>query len=94
MAKNVNSGDYVAQGEKTKLLISRIITYVFLAFVTILSLFSFYLMLINSTRSNAQLQAGFSLIPREHFFDNLVTAWNDTSIFFLPQGLLNSFIEM
>ena len=63
MAKNVNAGDYGAQSEKTKLLISRIVTYIFLALVTILSLFSFYLMIINSTRSNAQLQAGFSLIP-------------------------------
>ena len=92
MAKKFNSGDYETQNEKTKLLITRIFTYIFLALVTILSLFSFYLMIINSTRSNAQLQAGFTLLPREHFFDNLVTAWNDTSIFFLPQGLLNSFI--
>ena len=51
MAKNVNAGDYGAQSEKTKLLVSRIVTYIFLAIVTFLSLFSFYLMIINSTRS-------------------------------------------
>lgn len=84
--------DFVDKGNRTTLLISRIVSYIFLVFVTILSLFSFYLLIINASRSNAQLQAGFTLLPREHFIDNLVTAWNDTSIFFLPQGMLNSFI--
>jgi len=84
--------DFIDKGNKTTLFISRLVSYIFLVFVTILSLFSFYLLIINSTRSNAQLQAGFEILPKEHFFDNLVTAWNDTSIFFLPQGMLNSFI--
>ncbi|MBO6230205.1 MAG: carbohydrate ABC transporter permease [Ruminiclostridium sp.] len=84
--------EYIDKGNKTTLFISRLVSYIFLVFVTILSLFSFYLLIINATRSNAQLQAGFEVLPKEHFFDNLVTAWNDTSIFFLPQGMLNSFI--
>ena len=84
--------DFIDKGNKTTLFVSRLVSYIFLIFVTILSLFSFYLLIINSTRSNAQLQAGFEVLPKEHFFDNLVTAWNDTSIFFLPQGMLNSFI--
>ncbi|MBP3856480.1 MAG: carbohydrate ABC transporter permease [Ruminiclostridium sp.] len=84
--------EYIDKGNKVSLLVSRVVSYIFLVFVTILSLFSFYLLLINSTRSNAQLQAGFTMLPREHFFDNLATAWNDQSIFFLPQGMLNSFI--
>lgn len=84
--------EFVDKSNRTVLLITRILSYIFLAFVTVLSLFSFYLLVINASRSNAQLQAGFSLLPREHFFDNVVTAWNDTSIFFLPQGILNSFI--
>ena len=84
--------DFIYKGSKTSLFISRLLSYIFLAFVTVLSLFSFYLLIINATRSNAQLQAGFEILPKEHFFDNLVTAWNDTSIFFLPQGMLNSFI--
>ena len=84
--------DFIDKGSKTSLFISRLLSYIFLAFVTVLSLFSFYLLIINATRSNAQLQAGFEILPKEHFFDNLVTAWNDTSIFFLPQGMLNSFI--
>ncbi len=75
-----------------KMLAARIVSYVFLAFVTVLSLFSFYLLIINATRSNAQLQAGFTLLPKEHFIDNLVKAWNDTALFSIPRGLLNSFI--
>jgi multiple sugar transport system permease protein len=84
--------EYIDKGNRTSLLITRILSYIFLVFVTVLSLFSFYLLIINATRSNAQLQAGFTLLPKEHFIDNLVTAWNDQSIFFLPQGMLNSFI--
>ncbi len=89
MASNM---EYIDKGNRTSLLITRILSYIFLVFVTVLSLFSFYLLIINATRSNAQLQAGFTLLPKEHFIDNLVTAWNDQSIFFLPQGMLNSFI--
>lgn len=84
--------EYIDKSNRTSLLISRIVSYIFLIFVTFLSLFSFYLLIINATRSNAQLQAGFTLLPKEHFIDNLITAWNDQSIFFLPQGMLNSFI--
>lgn len=87
-----NRMDYIDKGNKVTLQISRIVSYIFLIFVTILSLFSFYLLIINASRSNAQLQSGFEILPKEHFIDNLVTAWNDQSIFFLPQGMLNSFI--
>lgn len=72
--------------------LSRVLAYIFLAFVTVLSLFSFYLLIINSTRSNFELQAGFTLLPSTHFGDNLVTALSDTSLFSIPRGLLNSFI--
>ena len=76
---------------RIKLIFLRIIVYTILAFLTILCLFFFYLMIINATRSNAQLVTGFTLLPREHFFDNLVNAWNDASIN-IPRGMLNSLI--
>ncbi|MBQ6358811.1 MAG: carbohydrate ABC transporter permease, partial [Clostridia bacterium] len=41
------------------------------------------------TRSNGQLQAGFRLLPQEHFWDNLKNAWTDASIN-IPRGMLNS----
>lgn len=65
--------------------------YAILVFLTVLCLFSFYMLIINSTRSNAQLQAGFRLLPQEHFWDNLKNAWNDASIN-IPRGMVNSFI--
>lgn len=72
--------------------LSRAVAYIFLAFVTLLSLFSFYLLIINSTRSNWELQAGFTLLPSTHFIENLKTALTDVALFSIPKGLLNSFI--
>ncbi len=67
-----------------------VVAYVFLIFVAILSLFPFYMLIINATRSNAQLQAGFAVLPRGYFLKNLKTAWNDTALFSIPRGLINS----
>ena len=74
-----------------KLLISRIVVYAILIFLSFLCLFFFYLMLINSTRSNAQLQSGFTLIPQNNLFKNLYNAWHDGDIN-IPVGMKNSFI--
>ena len=72
------------------LIVSRVVVYAILIFLSILCLFSFYLLIINATRSNAQLQGGFTLLPRGNFFVNLKNAWNDQSIN-IPRGMLNSF---
>ena len=76
---------------RVQLLISRIVVYAILIFLTVLCLFSFYMLIINSTRSNAQLQAGFQALPQGHFWENLKNAWNDASIN-IPRGMLNSLI--
>ena len=76
---------------RTMLIVSRVVVYAILIFLTILCLFSFYLLIVNASRSNAQLQAGFSAFPKEHFLDNLKNAWNDQSIN-IPRGMLNSLI--
>ena len=76
---------------KAQLLTLRILAYAVLIFLTILCLFFFYLMVINATRSNAQLATGFTLLPKENFFVNLKNAWNDASIN-IPRGMLNSLI--
>ena len=73
------------------LLITRIVVYAILIFLSVLCLFSFYMLIINSSRSNAQLQSGFTLVPGGHFLDNLKNAWTDASID-IPRGMLNSFI--
>ena len=70
--------------------ISRFAVYVILIFLSFMCLFSFYMLIINATRSNADLQGGFRLIPSDQFFINLVNAWTDASID-IPRGMLNSF---
>ena len=106
-----NKMDYFDRSNRTSLLVSRIVSYIFLAFVTILSLFSFYLLIINSTRSNSELQTGFSALPSGNFVDNFLKAIfktnqqgelvkdaaggliiDPTAQYFLPRGMLNSFL--
>ena len=74
-----------------QLTILRIIVYIILIFLSVLCLFSFVMLFINATRSNGQLQAGFTLVPGGHLLENFKNAWTDSSIN-IPRGLLNSFI--
>jgi len=76
---------------RVQLTVLRIIVYAILIFLAVLCLFSFYMLVINSTKSNAQLQDTFNFLPGSHFIDNLANAWTDASIN-IPRGLLNSFI--
>ncbi len=76
---------------RVQLIALRVLAYAILIFLTILCLFFFYLMIINATRSNAQLATGFTLLPKGNFFVNLKNAWNDASIN-IPRGMLNSLI--
>ncbi len=75
---------------RIQLIAARTLAYVILIFLTLLCLFSFYMLIINSTRTNAQLQGGFEILPRGHFLENLRNAWNDASIN-IPKGMVNSF---
>ncbi|MBE7009437.1 MAG: carbohydrate ABC transporter permease [Ruminococcaceae bacterium] len=84
-----NSSD--SRKAKAQLTILRVLVYIILIFLSILCLFSFYMLIINATRTNAELQSGFAILPRGHFFENLHNAWTDASIN-IPQGMLNSFI--
>ena len=85
MKKDINKAAAI------KLLISRIVVYGILIFLAFLCLFFFYLMFINASRSNAQLQAGFTLIPGGNALKNFINAWHDTNIS-IPIGMKNSFI--
>ena len=75
---------------RVQMILARTVAYIILIFLAFLCLFSFYMLIINSTRSNFQLQSGFTLLPKDHFFINLKNAWNDFSIN-IPRGMLNSF---
>lgn len=87
-----NATDMQGQNERIKLTAARTGVYIFMVLIAILCLFPFYLLIINASRSNAELQAGFTMIPSGNFFVNLSTAWNDTSLIAIPKGLMNSFV--
>ena len=76
---------------RRQLKLSRFVVYLILIFLSVLSLFSFYMMIVTASRSNADLQGGFRLLPSNYFFKNLKNAWTDASIN-VPRGMLNSFI--
>ena len=86
--RKVNDKD--SRQAKAMLTLSRIVVYAILIFLSFLCLFSFYMLIINSTRSNADLQGGFKLLPQGNFLINLKNAWNDSSIN-IPRGMANSF---
>ena len=67
----------------------RIIAYTVLVFLSILCLFSIYILLVNATRSHEEIQQGFSFLPGTHFVDN----WNSMMKFGLPvvRSFINSF---
>ncbi|MCR5602941.1 MAG: carbohydrate ABC transporter permease [Lachnospiraceae bacterium] len=68
----------------------RVLAYVVLIFFTIVCLIWFYILIINSTRSHAEMTKGFTVIPSTHFMDNWQNLVNGT----LPiaRGFINSLI--
>ena len=72
-------------------MLSRFVVYVILVFLSVLCLFSFWMLFVNASRSNGDLQGGFRLLPSNYFITNLKNAWTDASIN-IPRGMLNSFI--
>ena len=76
---------------RRQLKLSRFVVYLILIFLSVLSLFSFYMLIVNASRSNADLQGGFLRLPSNYFCKNLKNAWTDASIN-VPRGMLNSFI--
>jgi len=94
-AKSQKTQEYEAsltKRGKRMLFISRTAVYIVLAFLSLLCLFFFAMLVINATRSHIQLnQPGFTMMPGTSFITNLVNAWNDASIN-IPRGMLNSFI--
>ena len=68
-----------------------ILAYAVLAILSFLCLFFFYILIVNSTRSHADLQKGFSWLPGNYFLENLKNVANDGS-FPMFKGILNSLI--
>ena len=69
----------------------RTVCYIVLGLVSLLCLFWFYVLFINSTRNNDQLMtAGFTLVPSKYLFVNLNNLFHGTQP--VLTGLLNSVV--
>ena len=75
----------------SSLAVRRTLVYIALVLISILCLFWFYLLFINSSRSNGELNAGFTLVPSRFLIVNLRNLFTKSS---LPvvKGMLNSLI--
>lgn len=76
---------------KHKINVRSVIAHIVLILLSFLCLFFFVILIINATRSHAQLQKGFSFILGGHFLDNLKSVANDGS-FPMFRGIVNSLI--
>ena len=85
-------GERENRNAKIKLGVQRTLVYTFMIFLTIVCLFFFYLLFVNATRSHAELQGSFTMIPSTHFFENFEKLWNYTDVADIKRGMLNSFI--
>lgn len=68
-----------------------IIAHVVLCILAFMCLFFFYILLINSTRSHADLQKGFSALPGSHLIENFISVANDGT-FPMIRGIFNSLL--
>ncbi len=71
--------------------VNLIIAHAVLIFLSFLCLFFFYILIINATRSHAQLQLGFSALPGSSLMTNLNNVLNDPAIP-ITKGIMNSLI--
>ncbi len=77
--------------DKVVLNIQRTLCYIVLILLAILCLFSFYVLVINTTRSHPDIQKGFSLLPGRSFLNNLKNLLGDANLPVLS-GMFNSLV--
>ena len=68
----------------------RIFSYIILILLTFLCLIWFYILFINTTRSNGELGKGFTPVPSSHLIENLYNMLHGSLPF--VRGMLNSLI--
>ena len=78
------------KSKKTKV-VSSVIAHLVLILLSFLCLFFFYILIINATRSHADLQKGFSFLPGKYLLTNLKNVANDGT-FPMVRGIFNSVI--
>lgn len=79
------------KNSKGLLYFQRTLCYIVLILITILCLFSFYILIINSTRSHPDIQKGFSFLPGRSLITNLKNTIGDPNMS-VVNGLKNSLI--
>ena len=67
-------------GGKALLSLNKIICYIFLVLLSVLCLFSFYILLINASRAHADIIKGFSFLPGKAFLTNMKGLLSDDNI--------------
>lgn len=77
------------KNNQSRIKAQRILIYIFFAFLTVLSIIPFWIVIVNATRSAEQIQQGLSLIPGSNLMEN----WNllRDGGFNIFQGYGNSF---
>ena len=68
-----------------------IIAHIVLIILSFMCLFFVYILIINATRSHADLQKGFSFLPGKHLLENFKNVANDGT-FPMLRGIINSLI--
>jgi multiple sugar transport system permease protein len=68
--------------------ISRVIVYIFLVILLLITVAPIWLLIVNATRTTTQIQQGISIIPSTHIIDNYNIL--DGKGLNLPRGFLNS----
>lgn len=82
-------------GYQTQVLVKSALIYVVLILLTLICLIPLWILVVNSTRSHADIISGVSLIPGSELFANLHKLNTEaiyTAIYNAPRGILNSFI--
>ncbi len=95
MSKKVTYAGENSTSFQTKVLVKSIFIYVALILLTLICLLPIWILVVNATRTHAQIIDGVSLIPSANFFKNLNTLkTNDlyTQFFHPIRGMINSLI--
>ncbi|MBQ2530516.1 MAG: carbohydrate ABC transporter permease [Treponema sp.] len=77
------------KSQAASLTIRRTLCYIVLVILAFLSLFPFFILIVNATRSHVQIQNGFSALPGAFFGKNIVNLFSNKNIPIL-QALFNS----
>jgi len=69
--------------------LKRTFCYIVLVLITIICLFSFYILIVNATRAHPDIQKGFSFLPGKSLFVNLQNVLNNETLPVM-HGIMNS----